>query len=317
MLAFEASWAMALGTSGTVPMADAMTAAGVIRAAQMVPDILGAGANSDGMAVPALVALLRQGLPDGVARAVHTGATSQDVMDTALALVLRDVSDRLEVRLVEVLAALTTLHTRFGAQQMMGRTRMQAALPIPVAARLAAWRTPLASHAAALPALRAWVEVVQIGGAVGLADAPPGVAQSVARDLGLGCVPHWQTDRSRILDYGHWLVLVAGSLGKMGQDIALMAQQGVDEVALNGAGGSSAMPHKQNPVLAEMLVALARFTAGQQGVLAQAMVHEQERSGAAWALEWLVLPAMCEATGAALRHAATLAGQISRLGPAQ
>ena len=95
-----------------------------------------------------------------------------------------------------------------------------------------------------------------------------------------------------------------------------MAQQGVDEVTLSGAGGSSEMPHKQNPVSAELLVTLARYVAGQQGLLAQAMVHEQERSGAAWALEWMTLPAMCEAAGAALSHGGKLLGSVTRLGAA-
>ncbi len=90
----------------------------------------------------------------------------------------------------------------------------------------------------------------------------------------------------------------------------------MDEVALDGAGGSSAMPHKQNPVRAEALVTLARYVAGQQGILGQAMVHEQERSGTAWALEWMVLPAMFEATGASLNQAQALFSQIKRLGAA-
>lgn len=114
--------------------------------------------------------------------------------------------------------------------------------------------------------------------------------------------------------FGHWLTLVAGSLGKMGQDISLMAQQGVVDILLDSGGGSSALPHKQNPILAEALVSLSRFVAHQQGLLAQAMIHEQERSGSAWALEWMALPAMAEATGAALRHADRLIGSIRRIG---
>jgi len=95
-------------------------------------------------------------------------------------------------------------------------------------------------------------------------------------------------------------------LGKIGQDIALMAQNEVGEVRLATAGGSSAMPHKSNPVLAETLVALARLNAGLLGTLGQALVHENERSGAAWTLEWLVLPRMAVATAAGLEKAAVL-----------
>jgi 3-carboxy-cis,cis-muconate cycloisomerase len=92
-----------------------------------------------------------------------------------------------------------------------------------------------------------------------------------------------------------------------------MADRG-DEIALAGGGGSSAMPHKQNPVAAEMLVTLARFNAAQLGGLAQSAVHEQERSGAAWTLEWLILPQMVVACGASLRLAGDLVSSIRRLG---
>jgi 3-carboxy-cis,cis-muconate cycloisomerase len=122
--------------------------------------------------------------------------------------------------------------------------------------------------------------------------------------------------RENLADYANWLSLVTGSLGKMGQDIALMAQQGIDEIALSGGGGSSAMPHKQNPVLAETLVTQARFNATQLPAMHHALVHEQERSGSAWPLELMVLPAMVTTTGTALTHAHNLISQITRVGAA-
>jgi 3-carboxy-cis,cis-muconate cycloisomerase len=99
---------------------------------------------------------------------------------------------------------------------------------------------------------------------------------------------------------------VTGALGKIGQDVALMAQNEVGAAQLASGGTSSAMPHKNNPVAAELMVTLARFNAGMLGSLHQSLVHENERSGAAWTLEWMVLPQMCIATGASLRHAAGL-----------
>jgi 3-carboxy-cis,cis-muconate cycloisomerase len=97
----------------------------------------------------------------------------------------------------------------------------------------------------------------------------------------------------------------------MGQDIALAAQSEVGEVKLQGGGGSSAMPHKANPVGAEMLVTLARFNATLVSGMHQALVHENERSGAAWTLEWMLLPQMALATGAALRTALDLVGNLA------
>jgi 3-carboxy-cis,cis-muconate cycloisomerase len=139
------------------------------------------------------------------------------------------------------------------------------------------------------------------------------VRAALAGKLGLGDAPQWHSQRDGLAELAGWLSLVTGSLGKFGQDLALMAQVGSD-IKLSGGGSSSAMPHKQNPVKAEALVALARFNAVQLSGMHQALVHEQERSGAAWTLEWLILPQMVVATAAALRLAAELAGQIESLG---
>lgn len=93
-----------------------------------------------------------------------------------------------------------------------------------------------------------------------------------------------------------------------------MAQQGIDEITLSGGGGSSAMPHKQNPFQAELLVTLARFNAVQLSGMHQALVHEQERSGIAWALEWMILPQMAQATGRGLVAAHDIAATVTRIG---
>jgi 3-carboxy-cis,cis-muconate cycloisomerase len=137
------------------------------------------------------------------------------------------------------------------------------------------------------------------------------VAASMAAILGLGDAPPWHSQRDRIAELAACLSLLSGSLGKFGQDIALMAQNEIGEVRLARGGGSSAMAHKSNPVAAEVLVALARFNAGLLGTLHQALVHENERSGAAWTLEWMVLPQMVVAAGAGLNRARALVGGMS------
>ena len=119
---------------------------------------------------------------------------------------------------------------------------------------------------------------MQFGGPVGtrgdLEGKGDALAAELARRLGLGAGPCWQVERDGIGEFASWLSLVAGSLGKIGQDAALMAQNEVGEVRLAGGGGSSAMPHKSNPVLAETLVTLARFSAGLAGTL-----HQSARRG--------------------------------------
>ncbi len=107
------------------------------------------------------------------------------------------------------------------------------------------------------------------------------------------------------------MAVISGSLGKFGADVGLMSQNEIGSIRLAGGGTSSSMPHKSNPVNAEVLVALARYNAGLSGILQQAMIAENERSGAAWTLEWLTLPKLVVTTGKSLELALTLAQQIS------
>ena len=318
MMAFETAWTQALADLGAIDAQTAARAVAAMEARVPHPDDLAKGAAADGLPVPALVRHLKAGCDAPTAAAIHAGATSQDVIDTAMVLIALDILDLFGDRLSALVARLDALDAQFGARPLMGRTRMQAALPVTVGHRLQAWRQPLAGASARLDGLKRALGVVQVGGPVGLRDAPDeqgdAMAQALAARLGLGVAPVWHSDRARWVDLGHWLVLVTGGLGKLGQDIALMAQQGLDEIRLSGGGTSSAMAHKMNPVRAEILVAQARHVAGQQAILGQALVHEQERSGAAWALEWMALPPMLGATGAALANAAHLLDQITDLG---
>ena len=319
LLDFERAYTRALATVERIGFDEEAAALAAIDACQ--PDIaaLAAGTARDGVVVPELVRQLRLG--SGASEAIHTGATSQDVIDTALVLTLRNATNRVNRGLEAAVVTLSDLEDRFGGAEIMGRTRMQAALPMRAATRLQAWRRPLESHLEHLGDLAPRVFRLQLGGAVGDNQALGGdadaVVEEVGHDLGLYFSEGpWHSDRSGISEFGTWLALVTGSLGKIGQDVCLMAQQGIDEITIVGGGGSSAMPHKSNPVQAELLVTLARFTAGQAGVLNQALVHEQERSGAAWALEWMVLPQMTMAAGCALRTAHDLLSGITRIGEA-
>ena len=317
MLAFEAALAAAEAEAGLIPAAAAQAIGAGL--AGFAPDIaaLREGTRRDGVVVPELLRQLRAAVGTEHGPRLHFGATSQDVIDTALVLRLRAVLTVFAARLDGVTGALDDLAARFGGRGMMGRTRMQAAIPITAGDRIAAWRGPLVRDRVRLEQLRADVLVVQFGGAAGtleaLGDKAAAVRATLAGRLGLVDAPQWHSQRDRLADLAGWLSLLTGSLGKFGQDVALLAQAG-GEIALTGGGGSSAMPHKQNPVAAELLVTLARFNAAQLGGFHQALVHEQERSGSAWTLEWLILPPMLVATGAALRVAADLAAAIEFVG---
>jgi 3-carboxy-cis,cis-muconate cycloisomerase len=287
--------------------------------ARFSPDVAGLreATTRDGVVVPELVRQMREavGAPHG--EHLHFGATSQDVVDTALVLRLKPALAVLDARLEGIGTLLGKLKSRFGARPLMGRTRMQAAIPITVGDRLESWSAPLARDRLRLHAFMPALLAVQFGGAAGTLDRlgrkGPAVRKSLAARLQLEDAPQWHSQRDRPAELGSWLASVAGSLGKLGQDVALMAFAG-GEIALSGGGGSSAMAHKKNPVDAEILVTLARFNAVQVSGAHQSLLHENERSGAAWTLEWLILPEMLIAAAAATQIAARLLGSIESLG---
>lgn len=275
---------------------------------------LAEGFAQDGVVVPELVKQLRGAVGEPHAKAVHLGATSQDIVDTALILRLKSVIAIFADRIAELISTLRHLRARDGALKLMAHTRMQQALPFTVADKIDTWLQPLERHAESLENLAPRLLVLQLGGPIGTRGEMKGhgdaAADAMAEILGLGYGPSWHSQRDRIGEFAAFLSLLSGTLGKIGQDVALMAQNEIGEVRLASGGGSSAMPHKSNPVRAELLVTLARYNAGLLGTLHQALVHENERSGAAWTLEWLVLPQMMIATGAGLNKAQTLVGSI-------
>jgi 3-carboxy-cis,cis-muconate cycloisomerase len=317
MVGFEAALAEIEAANGVIPPE---SGAAIARALETFkPDMaaLKRGAVHDGVVVPELVRQIRQAVGEPHSMYVHFGATSQDVVDTALALRTRPCLDLLERRLLAIAAAFDDLAHRFGDRPLTAYTRMQPAIPIRAADRIESWRAPVLRHLDRLEHVRRSIDVIQFGGAVGTLDAfgdnGPALRAALARRLGLQDQPQWHSQRDRIAELANWLSLVTGSLGKFSQDVALMALTG-SEIKLIGGGASSAMPHKQNPVDAETLVALARLNATLISGIHHAVIHEQERSGSAWTLEWMILPQLIMATGTSTRLAAGLIARIDGLG---
>jgi 3-carboxy-cis,cis-muconate cycloisomerase len=311
MLAFEVALAQAEAAEGVIDTGDAELIAQRLQDFGPDRDALAAAVAVDGVVVPELVAQLRQAVGGEAARSVHRGSTSQDVIDSAAFMRLNQAAAVLAERLDRMAEALDALSQRWGALVITGHTRMQAARPITVAHKVDEWRAPLDRLRDRRPSRLA----VQLGGAVGdraeLGAKAQAVADRLADALGLERADGAShTDRVPVADLAHWLSAITGSLGKFGQDIALMAQTEVAQVTLAGGGKSSAMPGKCNPVKAEVLVSLARFNSTLVSGMHSALVHEYERSGAAWTLEWMLLPQMAVATGASLRTALSLVGEI-------
>lgn len=325
MLRFEAELAAAQAAHGLVPSEAAAAIAELCTS--FSPDLasLRASTARDGVVVPELVRQLREALGVPHARWIHLGCTSQDVIDTCLALRLDRTIKLLDERLATLVAKLDELARSRGDRRLMGRTRMRRAKPILWSHKLASWREPLVRHRRRLAELRPRLLRLQLGGATGdraeLGPQAQAIADRLADALGLGRADRaWHAERDGIAELAGWLAAVAGSLGKLGQDVALLAQDEVGELVVLRGGGSSAMPHKVNPVAAETLVALARHAATLAPALQHALVHENERSGAAWTLEWLALPPLLMTTGAATRTALRLIGELglseARLGEA-
>lgn len=317
MLRFETALASAQAATGIISDGEATSISQGLAKASVDYAALRNGVAKDGVVIPELVRQLRAAVGGDAAAKVHLGATSQDVIDTSLMLRLKAAAFIIGTRLSSCISGLENLAKRDGSKPLMGYTRMQAAIPITVADRVASWQKPLYRNEERLHTLLENGFSLQFGGAAGtlekFGDKASDLRTELAKRLDLADISQWHSQRDGIADFGHFLSLITGSLGKFGQDVALLAELGKG-IRLSGGGGSSAMPHKQNPVVAETLVALARFNAVQVSALHQSMVHEQERSGAAWMLEWLVLPQMVAATGAALLSAERLIQQIEALG---
>jgi 3-carboxy-cis,cis-muconate cycloisomerase len=291
MLEVEATLAEAESATGLVPV----EAAAAIRAACEAGgfDIERIGLEAVGAANPVvpLVRALTRAVPAEAAPYVHLGATSQDILDTALMLIAKRALDLLLADLEGLATGCARLAERHRTSVMAGRTLLQQAVPITFGLKAAGWLMGITEAAERLAELRQGRLAVQLGGAAGtlasLGDAGLGVASGLAHSLGLAEPPlPWHSDRSRIAQLGSALAIVAGAAGKIALDIVLLAQTEVGEVTDDDPGVSSAMPHKRNPAAAIEADACARGAAAQAAVLLSSMRAEHERAAGAWQAEW-------------------------------
>ncbi|WP_417416880.1 3-carboxy-cis,cis-muconate cycloisomerase [Hoeflea sp.] len=316
---FEQALINGLAKAGLVAPADAADLARQIAAFKPDGAAIAEASMRDGVPVPEYVRQLRAHVTGPAKPMLHHGATSQDLIDTATIQALASVTAILSDRLETLLALLSGLSARDGENQLQAITRMQPAVGFHASDRIAAWRHTVQALRDRLPALEEQTKILQFGGAVGdlqaLGENADIVARSIAQELGLRWPGHsWHSARGPVLAQANWMSELTGTLGKIGQDVALMALRGNEDIRMSGGGSSSAMPHKQNPVTAERLVTLARFNATLVSGMHQAQVHELERSGAAWMLEWMILPQMCETAGASLSAANALIQSIESMG---
>jgi 3-carboxy-cis,cis-muconate cycloisomerase len=316
LLAFEAALARAQARAGLIPAAAAEAIAAACRVERYdVAALYREAARAGTPAIPLVQALAAQVAEPGRAF-VHWGATSQDAIDTALMLQLRQALSLIEGDLLRLAAACARLAEAHRATLMPARTLLQQALPMPFGLKAARWLALATRQARALRAQRGQL-AVQLGGAAGtlaaLGAAGLAVAELLADELGL-LAPElpWHAERDRTATLAAALGVAAGSTAKIAHDLVLLAQSEVGEAregAAPGKGGSSAMPQKRNPVDAVLAQAAARLAQGQAAVVLGALAQEHERAAGGWQAEWQALPELAlYAGGAVARTADAVAG---------
>jgi len=311
MVAFERALAIVQGRLGLIPAEAAETISNGLSNVRIDPAALAAGTVSAGVPVPALVAELRRTVGGDAGSWLHWGATSQDVIDTAMILQAKAALGLMAARLDKLIDVLQRQSDRHANRLLAGRTRSQIATPITLGYRIAQWAHPLIDAEMALPELRRTVLKVQFGGASGInsAIAPDGssVSAALAKELDLHDSPSWHVNRTPALALSAWLQQLGAGLAKMAADLILLGRSDIGEVRSGTGGGSSTMPPKANPVQSEAILALQQISNAAQAGLAAAASPLEERDGARWPLEWQFLPQMLIATGAMLSHALALA----------
>ncbi|MGW5687141.1 3-carboxy-cis,cis-muconate cycloisomerase [Nonomuraea sp. NPDC003754] len=336
--ALARAWASVLPA---VPAEAARAVTEAARAGRFDLDALVLRAREGGNPVIPLVADLRSAAGSQGAPYVHLGATSQDIMDTALMLVAHRALEHVLADLSRTAAALATLAAEHRATPMPGRTLTQHAVPTTFGLKAAGWRALALDSADRLRAVRAGLPA-QLGGAAGTmaafhahalalspsaspaasasaspaasVSAPPAgdigmaLAAAFAEEVGLAepALP-WHVLRTPVADLGGALAFTAGALGKLAADVLVLSRTEIGEVSEGAGGGSSAMPHKYNPVRATWIAAAARQAPPLAAVLYGSLAAEDERPAGAWHAEWQPLRELLRVVGGAARDAAELA----------
>ena len=315
MLDVEAALARAQAGLGIVPAEAARAITAAASAERLDLPKLAAATRTTGYPVVGLVKQLGALAGEDAARWTHWGATTQDILDTALVLALRDAFGLIRTDLDATIAALAARAREHRDTVMAGRTHLQHALPVTFGYKCAVWLCPLLNARATLDALLPRLLRVQFGGAVGtlasLGEKGPAVAEALARELDLA-VPEipWHVARDTLAEAVSWCGILCGSLSKMATDVMLLMQTEVAEVFEPheaGRGGSSTMPQKRNPIACEYVLAQSRGVHALVPQVMSAMALDHERGTGPWQAEPLAIPQALLLTHGALDQARQIA----------
>ncbi len=312
MLDFEAALARAEAKCGVIPPEAAHAIAGVAKVANFqIPALADASFRAGTPAIPLVKALTAQvrTVDAEAARFVHWGATSQDVVDTVMSLLLRRAEPILTSDLARLEKALTSLSERHKGSVMLARTLLQPAPPVTFGLKAAQWLGSIRRGTRRLKKTISAAAVLQFGGASGtlasLGDHGMAVTKALSAELGLGSPPlaPRHTQRDELATLVCVCGVLTGSLGKIARDISLLMQREVGEVAEpggDGRGGSSTMPNKHNPTACALTLAAATRMPGLVASFLSAMVAEHERAVGGWQAEWPIVADVIQSTGVAI-----------------
>jgi 3-carboxy-cis,cis-muconate cycloisomerase len=295
-LAFEAALAQAEAAEGLIAADVAQAIADACATLAIDPAALADEAALAGTLAIPLVARLRAVLTGEAAKAIHKGATSQDVADTVLMMQVRAGAALLVADLERASAALRDLAVRHAETAAVGRTLLQDAMPVAFGLRIAHWMAGIDSAAGRLRADVTEHARVQFGGAAGtragLSGKGAAIAARVAAELGLVAGEPWHARRVGTAAIGSSLAIVIGALGKMARDLSLLSQNAVGEArepAIAGRGGSSAMVHKRNPTGCQVALSAATRAPGLVAAMLGGLPQEEERGLGGWQAEGPVI----------------------------
>lgn len=307
LLLVEGALAKAQGSHGLIPKESATVIHRASMEAQIDPSGLSQATGQNGVNIPALIAAFRTEIGDpSHAQFAHYGATSQDVIDTGLALRIRQALGILEKRMNVLLAHLAALSEAKAETPNAARTYGQHATVTSFGATVATWGEGILRLTQDVARIREVTEIVTLSGAAGTLSSMgpngPEIRHEMAQQLRLNVPSHAaHTARGHIADLAHWLNSICQALGKMAADLILLCRDG--QMQLPDAGSSSTMPQKQNPVGASVIGALAAHANGLNHTLQGAVIHREQRDGVAWFSEWLALPQLVICAGRALSAA--------------
>ena len=311
MLHFEIALANAQAKLKMIPSTAAREISSVLSSIKISPADLADSAIQHGAPVLGLLTMAKEKLSKETRKWIHYGATSQDAMDTALVLILREAMNIILGRTASLNQQLKKIRKKFGHVPCMARTRDQLALPIRFGFKMNTWIQPFQRQMQRIREILPRLYRLQLGGAVGdgqiYASKGAALIRALSAQLELSDSDSWHSQRDVFCELTNWLAIHSGILGKMGADILVMSQSEVGELTEHPNGGkSSSMIHKRNPVLSEALVAIATLNANAQSVQLESLVHKNERDGTALILEWINIPQMLIHTAVSLKHAQSI-----------